>query len=78
LRDLCATGKPSIGLVSGGNAATIAFTRLEQLRAQKKQLEQKRPFILADKDLENAITSLDREIEETQIALSQLAKAPLP
>lgn len=75
LRKFCAIQQPSIGPVSGGHFAALTFSRLEQLRAQKKQLEQKRPFILADKDLENAICAIDREIAETRLALSQMASA---
>jgi hypothetical protein len=42
--------------------AVVAFNRLEQLRAQKNELEQKRPLIFADKDLENAISAINAEI----------------
>src|SRR6476619_1375358 len=45
LKELAAAGKAPSGAVFGGNAASLAFARLEQLRAQKKQLEQKRPLI---------------------------------
>ena len=75
LNDLAVAGKAPAGVVFGGNKASLAFTRLEQLRAQRKQLEQKRPLIFADRDLENAITALDREIAEVQLAIDRLANA---
>ena len=78
LKELAAAGKVPSGAVFGGNAASLAFARLEQLRAQKKQLEQKRPLIFADRDLENAITALDREIAEVQLEIDRLAKARRP
>jgi hypothetical protein len=43
------------------------------LRAQKNEFEQKRPLMFADKDLENAISAIDAEIAQAQIALTQLA-----
>ena len=73
LKELGSAGKSPAGSVFGANTATSAFARLEQLRAQKKQLEQKRPLIFADRDLENAISAADKEIAEAQTALAQLA-----
>jgi hypothetical protein len=73
LKELNSNGKLPVGVPAGGNTASIAFARLEQLRAQKKQLEQKRPFVLADKDLENAISAVEKEIAKSQTALAALA-----
>ena len=53
--------------------AVIAFNRLEQLRAQKRELEEKRPLIFADRDLEHAISAIDAEIAQAQVALERLA-----
>ena len=54
--------------------ALVAFDRLEQLRARKNELEDKRPLFFADKDLENAISAVEIEIAQTQIALDELAR----
>ena len=74
LRALNSSTKSPTGLPVGGNTAAIAFARLEQLRAQKKQLEQKRPFVFADQDLENAISAIEKEIARAQLGLRHLAE----
>ena len=75
LRELAVAGRAPAGAVFGGNTATLAFAQLEQLRAQKKQLEQKRPLIFSDRDLENAIAALEKEIAGVQSAIGRLANA---
>src|SRR5262245_30674900 len=49
-------GKAGVIPIAPAAPAVIAFGRLEQLRAQKNELEQRRPLIFADRDLENAIS----------------------
>lgn len=53
--------------------AIVAFNRLEQLRAQKNDLEQRRPLIFGDNDLEHTIAAVDLEISRLQAALEQMS-----
>jgi DNA-directed RNA polymerase subunit RPC12/RpoP len=53
--------------------AIAAFNRLEQLRAQKRDLEQRRPLIFTDDDLEHTIAAVDLEISRLQGALEQMS-----
>jgi len=66
-------GQSAANPIAPAAPAVIAFNRLEQLRAQKSELEHKRPLIFADEDLEHAISAIDAEIAQAQIALAQLA-----
>src|SRR5687768_12672205 len=47
------------------NAGAV-FAHLERLRAYRNDLDDKRPLIFSDKDLENAILATDFEIARTQ------------
>ena len=53
--------------------AIAAFNRLEQLRAQKNELQQRRPLIFTDEDLENTISAVDREIARLQTELGRIS-----
>jgi hypothetical protein len=53
--------------------AIAAFNRLEQLRAQKNELQQRRPLILTDADLEHTLSAVDLEISRLQVALEQMS-----
>jgi DNA-directed RNA polymerase subunit RPC12/RpoP len=53
--------------------AIAAFNRLEQLRAQKSELEERRSFFSTDDDLEHTIAAVDIEIVRWQIVLEQLS-----
>ncbi len=53
--------------------AIAAFNRLEQLRAQKNELHERRPLIFTDEDLENTISAVDREIARMQAELARLS-----
>ena len=54
-------------------SAVLLYGQLEQLRAQKKDLEGKRPFLSRDHDLEHAIAAIEAEIAGAQIALEAVA-----
>ena len=64
------------GTESNSGSAVAVFNRLQQLRAQKKELEQKQGLIFCDEDLENAIRAVDNEIERMQGVLDKLAQNP--
>ena len=61
----------------GGPAtpAVSVFNQLEHLRTQKRELEQRRPFIFSDADLENAIAAIERDIDRLQAILADLSGA---
>jgi ribosomal protein L29 len=53
--------------------AALAFEQLEQLRAQKHALENKRRILSRDDALEHAIAAVRREIARVETTLSDLA-----
>jgi len=67
----------SKSLITGNGSntelAVLLFNRIQQLRAQKKQLEEKQGLIIPDLDLENAIRTFDKEIKRVQAELAELA-----
>jgi hypothetical protein len=56
-----------------GPAITL-FNRLEHLRAQKNELQQRRPLIFTDDDLEHTISAVEREIAHVQTALARVSR----
>jgi len=56
------------------SSSAATFELLERLRAQRERLVDKRPLILADKHLENAIVGVDREIARIEIQLDTIAR----
>jgi hypothetical protein len=62
------------GTGSKTELAVILFNRIQQLRAQKGELEGKQGLILRDPDLTNAIRAVDNEIERAQIELAKLGR----
>ena len=65
-------------LATVATPAIAAFNRLEQLRAQKSELERRRSFLSTDDDLENAISAVGVEIRRLQIVLEQLSSGIKP
>jgi hypothetical protein len=53
-----------------------AFSKLEQFRAQKTELENKRPFLFADRALDDAILAVDNEIAKLSERIRDLANRP--
>ena len=50
------------------------LNRVEQLKSQKHDLEQKQGIIFSDKNVENAIALVDAEIENVQQELAELSR----
>jgi DNA-directed RNA polymerase subunit RPC12/RpoP len=50
------------------------LNRLEQLKLQKRDLQEKQGFFLPDKNVENAISLVDAEIENVQGELARLSR----
>jgi hypothetical protein len=53
--------------------AIALFNRVEQLRAQKSELKQRRPLIFPDEALEHTISAVDLEIARLQVALERMS-----
>ena len=60
------------GTGSNTESAVILFNRIQQLRAQKTELEGKQGLIILDPDLKNAIRAVDNEIKHVQGELEKL------
>jgi len=63
---------------SSGESASdgiALLNRLEQLKLQRRDLILKRPFILPDQNVENAIDLVDAEIETVQGKLANIASS---
>lgn len=52
----------------------LLFNRIQQLRAQKKELAARKVLFFSDPDLANAILAVDNEIERMQGDLAKIAK----
>ena len=68
----------SKSLIAGNGSQTelavVLFNRIQQLRAQKKQLAEKQGLIIPDPDLENALRAFSNEIKRVQAELAKLAE----
>lgn len=53
--------------------AIAVFNRLELLRAERSELQQRRPLLLTDDDLEQTISAVDRDIERLRAVLAELS-----
>ena len=53
-------------------SAVILYNRIQQLRAQKKELEANQGLIIRDADLDSVIRVVDNEIQRVQGELEQL------
>jgi hypothetical protein len=53
--------------------AIAVFDQLEALRAQRRELERRRPLIFTNEDLEHTISAVDRDIARLQTALGQMS-----
>ena len=66
-------------LISGGDSVTdsavLLYNRLQLLKTQKLQLEEKRKLFSRDGDLEKLINIFDNEINNIQIKLDAAAKS---
>jgi hypothetical protein len=78
LREFLIHDQPATGPTAAAAASLIAYGRLERLRAQREELESKRPFFSTDKPLENALTAVDREIAHLQLQLDAMSQGSTP
>src|SRR5262249_14222996 len=53
--------------------AIAVFDQLEALRAQRRELERRRPLIFTNDDLEHTISAVDRDITRLQTLLGQMS-----
>jgi len=61
------------GRGSRTESALILYTRIQQLRAQKEELEVQQGFIIRDADLDGVIRVVDNELARVQGELAQMA-----
>lgn len=57
----------------GSSAAVILYNRVQQLKAEKRELEKKQGILIRNMDLENTIAALQTEIEGVQSELEELS-----
>lgn len=76
LRSLLNEGERLVaGPTATAAAAVTVFNRLEQLRAQKDELEERRGLIFVDDDLEHAIAAVAHEIARVQGVLDEMSRS---
>jgi hypothetical protein len=63
-----------VGSGSKPELAVVLFNRIQQLRAQKKELEGKQGLILFDPDFKNAIRAVESETKRVQGELARLGR----
>ena len=62
------------GLISGANLkAIVLYNRIQKLKADKRELEKKQGILFRNRDLENAITVVQAEIESVQLQLEKIS-----
>ena len=74
LTEIVNSGLLIAGKGSRTESAVILFDRIQQLRAQKTELEGKQGLIIRDPDLENAIRAVDNEMKHVQGELAKLGR----
>ncbi len=74
LTEIVKSGMFIAGKGSRTELAVILFNRIQQLRAQKTELEGKKGLIIRDPDLNNAIHAVDNEIKDMQSELEKLGR----
>jgi hypothetical protein len=62
------------GKADGADYGIALFDRLQQLKAQREELEDKRGVIFRDSGVENAILIVDAEIEKVEGELARVAR----
>jgi hypothetical protein len=78
LTEIVKSGMFIAGKGSKTELAVILFNRIQQLRAQKIELEGKQGLIILDPDLNNAIRAVDNEIKDVQGELGKLGTQNSP
>jgi hypothetical protein len=74
LTEIVKSGLFIAGKGSRTESAVILFNRIQQLRAQKTELEGKQGLIILDPDLKNAIRAVDNEMKHVQGELAKLGR----
>ena len=74
LTEIVNSGMLIAGTGSRTDLAVILFNRIQQLRAQKTELEEKQGLLILDPDLKNAIRAVDNEIKYVQGELAKLGR----
>lgn len=59
---------------SSASESVSLYNRLEQLKTQRKELENKQGFIFRNPDLDNAISAVEKEIDRIKNELEKIAK----
>ena len=62
------------GKANGADYGIALFDRLQQLKSQREELEEKLGLVFRDRDVENAIQIVDAEIETVQGELAKTAR----
>jgi hypothetical protein len=57
----------------GSSAAVLLYNRVQQLKAEKRELEKKQGILIRNTDLENTIAAVQTEIEGVQSELEELS-----
>lgn len=73
LRELLKSETLIAGNDSRTSAAVILYNRLQQLKADKRELEKKQGIFFRHEDLDNASAAVQNEIEKVQAELKQTA-----
>lgn len=74
LREILESEMLISGKESKAGAAVLLYNRVQQLKAEKRDLERKRGFI-RNTDLENTIAAVETEIERMQSQLEEISGA---
>ncbi len=74
LQELVESGSLVSGRISKASLSVTLYNRLEQLKAQKAEMQSKQGFIFQDRNLENAIFIVEKEIEGIEGRIEKLAK----
>jgi len=74
LTEIVNSGLLIAGTGSRTESAVILINRIQQLRAQKAELEGKQGLVILDPDLKNAIRAVDNEMKHVQGELEKLGR----
>lgn len=64
----------SSGLTAGPHRATVLYNRLEQLKEQKKELENRQGIVFRDRDRDAVIGALEHEIALVRAELAEVGQ----
>ncbi len=61
-------------LAEGSHRATVLYNRLEQLKKQRSELENRQGIVFRDRDRDSVIRALENEIESVRAELAEASK----